>query len=162
MTKTTHWAALCALLASCQSQPTVKDQDLRIFDRNVLGFTYVVCASAVKWDGVSFTVEGLNVERGTAADRKFAIGKLDYKPVQIREINSIGLAVDSMFRQMCQSTIALRNNPAALAEYVKERDKTALQVFAVLQQMEAVNSKPGDADKKIEEQKKLLAEVVKN
>ncbi len=152
---------LCAAISACETKPVVKDQDLRIFDRNVLGFTYVVCASAVSWDGVSFTIEGLNVDREAKATKKFSIGKLDYKPAQIRQVDSMALSIDAIFRQMCQSTVALRNNPAALADYVARRDKTALEIFAVLRDMQAVNEKPVDADSKIAEQKKLLDQVSK-
>lgn len=154
--------ALCVVVAACGTKPVVKDQDLRIFDRNVLGFTYVVCASAVAWDGVSFTVEGVNVDREDKATKKFGIGKLDYKPAQIRQVDSMALSIDAMFRQMCQSTIALRNNPAALADYVVRRDKTALEIFGVLRDMQSVSEKAGDADAKIAEQKKLLEQVGKN
>jgi len=153
------WIVMVAslLTAGCQSGP--KDADIRILDRNVLGFTYVVCASKVKWDGVAFTIDGLSIDTGATVEKKFTIGKLDYKPVQVREVNSIALGVDSMFQQMCQSTIALRNNPTALAEYVKGRDVTALKLFDILQKMQTVNQGPGAAEQKVEEQKKLFSEV---
>lgn len=146
----------CTVVVGCASEPVVRDGDLRILDKNVLGATYVVCGSTAKWDGVTFAIEGLN---GEIATKKFTLGKLSYQPTQVREINTIALSIDALFRQMCQSTVALRNNPQALAAYVVNRDDTALKLFGLLQQMETINLSGTDAESIINNQKKQFKDT---
>lgn len=151
-------AVFSAILTACSTSGAVRDADLRIFDHNVLGASYVVCESQIKWDGVNFTIDGLETGEESAF-KKFTIGKIDYNQKEIRQLDTLALSIDHLFRQMCSSTIALRNQPKALAEYVKSRDVTALKVFDVLKEMESINRSSTSSAETIAAQQKLYSSV---
>lgn len=146
---------VCYIAVGC-AEPGVRDSNLRILDKNILGATYVVCGSAVKWDGVAFTIDGL---KGELSSKTYTLGKINFQTSQVRELNTIALSVDAMFRQMCQSTIALGNQPQALALYIKDRDKTALKLFELLASMESTNLNGSDAAEIVQKQKQEFKEV---
>lgn len=148
--------ATLMISAGCSSSPSARDADLRILDRNIIGATYVVCGSAISWDGITFSFEGLE---GDVKTRKFTLGKLNYAPTKIRELDTIGLGVDAMFRQMCQSTIALRGHPDQLGSYIIERDKTALKLFGLLSKLESINKTISDPTEAVSQQQKLFSDV---
>lgn len=127
--------------------------DFRIADQNVLGATYIVCGTKVRWNGAQFSFEGLE---GNVRTRTFSLGKLEYKPTQVRQLDNLALAIDNMFNQMCQSTISLREDKKALAQYIERRDKTALELFGVIERMEQINRKERDPDAAISQQRELL------
>ncbi len=146
--------ALLVLIYGCT---TTSSNHFEIFDKNVLGATFQVCASKIQWDGVQFTISGLNNDSSNS--KTFNIGKIDYRVAQVRELDTLALTIDSMFVQMCSSTIALRDHPDALAQYVISRDKTALKLFDLLREFEVINVSGLAPESAIEKQKQAMSAI---
>ena len=123
----------------------------RVLDREVLGATFVVCESKVSWQNYKITVEGLE---GNIKTKTFELGKLGVETTY-RQVEKVTLTVDRLFEQMCQGTIALRDNPKALADYVTTNRDYVLQVMKVLSEMEKINKDETDAARVVARQQQL-------
>lgn len=146
---------LLAVAAGCSTTDTT----LRIASTEVLGATFIVCKSQVKWDGSSFSIEGLERSNETI-NKKFIVGKLDYKPIQVRELNNMGVAISSFYLQMCQNSLLLKGDSKALASYIDSQSDAANQVFAAILEMERIQKKAISPEEAIAEQGKALPPVV--
>lgn len=125
----------CAVLAACSLGPVDALTSASIAGVEVASGRLVLCSTKVNWDGTYLQVEGFEVS-GQAATKKYAIGKINFKPEQIREVNNLALGIDLLFQQMCSSTNSLRTDRAALLEYIRGRDKTAREVIAMIVEVE--------------------------
>jgi len=137
-----------------------------ILGKEVFDGAFIVCKTKVEWDGVSVLVEGIEADKQDTTD-KYTIGKLEYKETSIRQLDSIALAVDAIFEQMCSSTVALRNDKDALKAYIPRRDETALMLVDMLSRMEAINeddslSEKESVSKQNEVAKPAIKEAMEN
>lgn len=134
------------------------DQTFRVANQEILGATFIYCETKIKWDGVTISLDGLDL--GSQPKKDFVLGRVEYNEKQIRELDTIAFTIDRMFEQMCSSTISLRNNPEALAKYINERDKTATKLFVLLKDMQDINYKRLPPNETISKQDELLNSVV--
>lgn len=131
---------------------------VRFNNQEVLGGSFVVCTSQVKYQGYNLVVEGIEVG-SKMANKPFSIAKASFKPEQIRQVDNITLTIDSYFKQMCQNTILLHDDKQALADYIKSRDPAVKEIFAAIAQMVAINKKESNPDKVVAEQQKVFDKV---
>src|SRR5258708_5000344 len=77
---------------------------------NQLGFQYRVCESKIRFQQLEFVIEGIKKDE----TKSFQVGKIGITGKQAEQINNVALAVDSLQKQMCETTrdMALRRGDA--------------------------------------------------
>lgn len=145
-----------ALLAACASVDVylVKSSGVT----NMLGAQYRVCKSKIRFQGTSFSVEGLVGPTKSATETKsFQVAKLGVTQNQAVSISSVALALDSLQEQMCETTrdFALRSD-ASYERYTSERDARLERIVGALAAAES-SLKKGESQDKVTTQ---LAEAI--
>lgn len=131
-------AIFTILIAGCATKSTT----LEIAGKEVFDGSLVICNAQVRSDGIKITVDGVKVA-GTVNRNEYAIGKPEYSEGSTEQLSNIASSVDRIFAQMCSSTVSLRDEGAALANYVVLRDENALKIMAMLSEIESVNNETG-------------------
>lgn len=105
-------------LAACETTSVVRE--LNVAGQKVR-YTMQSCKPGIKWDGLSLTLEGLQVPNLSKGDLSFNIGKLNYSDKAIREIRDTVYFYEGLLNQTCATLVRLEGQDA-IERYSLHRD----------------------------------------
>jgi hypothetical protein len=136
-------------MAGCSTTPSLDFYLVKSASATgMLGAQFRVCESKIRFQGTEFTMEGLVGPNKSATETKsFQVAKLGITQQQAQNISNVALALDSLQRQMCESTRDFALRPGdALEQYVRERDARFERVITALSKAEGEIKKGASQD----------------
>ena len=127
------------IVVSCGSSSAVQRQ-LNIGGQNVT-YTFYSCAPAIKYDGTTIKVEGLEVPTGTAAVNKavnFKIGKVEATPTVRREISDYTQRYKMLLDETCKTMVLIPKD--RVEAYATHRDTLMAQFIAAAGKLEGATT----------------------